>query len=119
MSVQGSAGVVGGPGMPVVAGLQVLAAEGRIQVRTNKRAVVLGINEQTLREHYEIRALVESEAVSKASLPGSDISRIAHVPYAADKALPENNPTESSDPNPALHLDIKNASCNENMKWYL
>jgi DNA-binding transcriptional regulator YhcF (GntR family) len=48
--------MVGVSSMPVREAFQILAADGLIQVRPNKGAVVLGINEQTIREHYEIRA---------------------------------------------------------------
>ncbi|EEF4054495.1 FCD domain-containing protein, partial [Salmonella enterica] len=98
---------------------QILAADGLIKVRPNKGAVVLGINEQTIREHYEIRALLESEAVAKASRPGTDISRIAQVHYAAEKALAENNSAEYSDLNQAFHMEIWNVAGNEKMKMLL
>ena len=75
---------------------------------------MLGINEQTIREHYEIRAVLESEAVAKASRPGTDISRIAQVHYAAEKALADNNSAEYSDLNQAFHMEIWNAAGNEN-----
>lgn len=63
--------MVGVSSMPVREAFQILAADGLIKVRPNKGAVVLGIKEQTIREHYEIRALLESEAVAKASRPES------------------------------------------------
>ena len=89
ITLEGIASMVGVSSMPVREAFQILAADGLIKVRPNKGAVVLGINEQTIREHYEIRALLESEAVAKASRPGTDISRIAEVHYAAEKALAE------------------------------
>lgn len=67
ITLEGIAGMVGVSSMPVREAFQILAADGLIKVRPNKGAVVLGINEQTIREHYEIRALLESEAVAKAS----------------------------------------------------
>lgn len=76
ITLEGIAGMVGVSSMPVREAFQILAADGLIKVRPNKGAVVLGINEQTIREHYEIRALLESEAVAKAS-SRTDISRIA------------------------------------------
>lgn len=69
ITLEGIAGMVGVSSMPVREAFQILAADGLIKVRPNKGAVVLGINEQTIREHYEIRALLESEAVAKASRP--------------------------------------------------
>lgn len=70
ITLEGIATMVGVSSMPVREAFQILAADGLIKVRPNKGAVVLGINEQTIREHYEIRALLESEAVAKACRPG-------------------------------------------------
>ncbi|HCL2239145.1 TPA: GntR family transcriptional regulator [Salmonella enterica subsp. enterica serovar Infantis] len=120
ITLEGIAGMVGVSSMPVREAFQILAADGLIKVRPNKgAAVVLGINEQTIREHYEIRALLESEAVAKASRPGTDISRIAQVHYAAEKALAENNSAEYSDLNQAFHMEIWNVAGNEKMKMLL
>lgn len=119
ITLEGIAKMVGVSSMPVREAFQILAADGLIQVRPNKGAVVLGINEQTIREHYEIRAVLESEAVAKASRPGTDISRIAQVHYAAEKALADNNSAEYSDLNQAFHMEIWNAAGNEKMKMLL
>ena len=119
ITLEGIASMVGVSSMPVREAFQILAADGLIKVRPNKGAVVLGINEQTIREHYEIRALLESEAVAKASRPGTDISRIAEVHYSAEKALAENNSAEYSDMNQAFHMEIWNAAGNAKMKLLL
>lgn len=119
ITLEGIARLVGVSSMPVREAFQILAADGLIQVRPNKGAVVLGINEQTIREHYEIRAVLESEAVAKASRPGTDISRIAQVHYAAEKALADNNSAEYSDLNQAFHMEIWSAAGNEKMKMLL
>ncbi|QHM73641.1 GntR family transcriptional regulator [Mixta intestinalis] len=119
ITLEGIASMVGVSSMPVREAFQILAADGLIKVRPNKGAVVLGINEQTIREHYEIRALLESEAVAKASRPGTDISRIAEIHYAAEKALAANNSAEYSDLNQAFHMEIWNTAGNEKMKMLL
>ncbi|HEC2100861.1 TPA: GntR family transcriptional regulator [Klebsiella oxytoca] len=119
ITLEGIASMVGVSSMPVREAFQILAADGLIKVRPNKGAVVLGINEQTIREHYEIRALLESETVAKASRPGTDISRIAEVHYSAEKALAENNSAEYSDMNQAFHMEIWNAAGNAKMKLLL
>ncbi|EML9690296.1 GntR family transcriptional regulator [Klebsiella oxytoca] len=119
ITLEGIASMVGVSSMPVREAFQILAADGLIKVRPNKGAVVLGINEQTIREHYEIRALLESEAVAKAPHPGTDISRIAEVHYSAEKALAENNSAEYSDMNQAFHMEIWNAAGNAKMKLLL
>ena len=47
---------------PVREAFQILARDGLIDLRQNKGATVLGLNETTIREHYEIRAALESAA---------------------------------------------------------
>ncbi len=74
--------------MPVREAFQILAADGLTKVRPNKGAVVLGINEQTIREHIpEIRALLEKVRRWLKRRHGTDISRITRVHYAAEKKI--------------------------------
>ena len=47
---------------PVREAFQILARDGLIDLKQNKGATVLGLNETTIREHYEIRAALESAA---------------------------------------------------------
>lgn len=95
ITLEGIARMVGVSSMPVREAFQILAADGLIKVRPNKGAV------------------------AKASRPGTDISRIAQVHYAAEKALAENNSAEYSDLNQAFHMEIWNVAGNEKMKMLL
>ena len=45
--------------MPVREAFQILARDGLIQLRKNKGAVVLGITETYIKEHYQLRAILE------------------------------------------------------------
>ena len=67
ITLEGIASQVGVSSMPVREAFQILAADGLIKLRPNKGAVVLGINEKTIRDHYETRAILESEAAARAS----------------------------------------------------
>lgn len=51
--------------MPVREAFQILARDGLIQLRKNKGAVVLGITETYIKEHYQLRAILESAAASQ------------------------------------------------------
>ena len=57
--------------MPVREAFQILARDGLIQLRKNKGAVVLGITETYIREHYQLRAILESAAAKLAAEPGT------------------------------------------------
>ena len=65
--------------MPVREAFQILARDGLIQLRKNKGAVVLGITETYIREHYQLRAILESAAAKLAAEPGTDIAEIEDV----------------------------------------
>ena len=45
---------------PVREAFQILSRDGLIDLKQNKGAVVLGVNETTIREHYQVRAALES-----------------------------------------------------------
>ena len=83
--------------MPVREAFQILARDGLIQLRKNKGAVVLGITETYIREHYQLRAILESAAAKLAAEPGTDIAEI-------------------EDLNRAFHNEIWSAAGNGKMK---
>ena len=81
--------------MPVREAFQILARDGLIQLRKNKGAVVLGITETYIKEHYQLRAILES---------------------AAEEALKEGNLKQYTDLNRAFHHEIWSAAGNQKMK---
>ena len=44
---------------PVREAFQILARDGLLELKQNKGAIVLGVTEKTLRDHYQIRAVLE------------------------------------------------------------
>ena len=57
--------------MPVREAFQILARDGLIKLQRNKGAVVLGINETYIREHYQLRAILESAAAEMCCAAGN------------------------------------------------
>ena len=47
---------------PVREAFQILARDGLLEVKQNKCAIVLGVTEKTIREHYQLRAALEGTA---------------------------------------------------------
>ncbi len=47
---------------PVREAFQILARDGLLELKQNKGATVLGVTEKTLRDHYQIRAVLEGYA---------------------------------------------------------
>ena len=102
--------------MPVREAFQILARDGLIQLRKNKGAVVLGITETYIKEHYQLRAILESAAASLAAEPETDISEIESVYEEAEEALKEGNFKQYTALNRAFHHELWSAAGNQNMK---
>lgn len=119
ITLDGIASQVGVSSMPVREAFQILAADGLIKLRLNKGAVVLGINEKTIRDHYETRAILESEAAAKACQQKIDISDIETAYNLAEQALKENNHTDYSKHNQGFHMEIWEAADNQKIKSIL
>ena len=86
------------------------------QLRKNKGAVVLGITETYIKEHYQLRAILESAAASLAAEPETDISEIESVYEEGEEALKEGNLKQYTDLNRAFHHEIWSAAGNQKMK---
>lgn len=102
--------------MPVREAFQILARDGLIQLRKNKGAVVLGITETYIKEHYQLRAILESSAAALAADPEADTSEIESVYEEAAEALLEGNLRQYTDLNRAFHSEIWTAAGNQKMK---
>ena len=102
--------------MPVREAFQILARDGLIQLRKNKGAVVLGITETYIREHYQLRAILESAAAKLAAEPGTDISEIEDVYHESCEALESGEAQKYTDLNRAFHNEIWSAAGNGKMK---
>ncbi|KAF5033304.1 HTH-type transcriptional repressor RspR [anaerobic digester metagenome] len=66
LSLTETAAKIGVSRTPVREAFQTLAAEGLIELRMNKGAVVKPIDENFIRDHFGIRMLLEGEAVARA-----------------------------------------------------
>lgn len=119
LTLEGIASQVGVSAMPVREAFQILAADGLIQLRPNKGAVVLGINRKTIQDHYETRALLESETAARASRDTVDITQIEKAFAMSEKALEENNTKEYTHYNQMFHMEIWTAAGNEKMRSLL
>ncbi len=112
LTLEGVASQVGVSSMPVREAFQILASDGLIRLRPNKGAVVLGVNEKTIRDHYETRAILESEAAYRASKPGVDISELETIYELSVQAYKENNASDYSHQNQGFHMAIWRAADN-------
>lgn len=113
------AGLLGVSKTPVREALQMLENEGLIRLVPNKGAIVLGITERTVREHFQIRAALESEAVAIVCETGADISDIRDIVCQSEEVIANSELEEYSNLNQAFHVAIWLASDNLRMKKML
>ena len=62
LALKETAAQLGVSATPVREALQILEREGLIELRPNRGAVVLGITEKRIRDHYQTRAALERAA---------------------------------------------------------
>ena len=61
---------------PVREAFQILARDGLLEVKQNRCAIVLGVTERTIREHYQLRAALEGTACMLCCQNNADLSKI-------------------------------------------
>ncbi|MCH3951350.1 MAG: GntR family transcriptional regulator [Acidaminococcus sp.] len=119
LTLEGTARQMGVSSMPVREALQMLASQGLVLLRPNKGAVVLGMTEKNIRDHYAVRALLESEAAALAARPGTDISGIEQVYAEMKQILAEKRFPEYKRYNESFHMAIWEAADNPKLEQLL
>ena len=102
--------------MPVREAFQILARDGLIQLRKNKAAVVLGVTETYIKEHYQLRAILEGAAARLCAAPETDISELEEIYQDSCKILENKDFSRYTDINREFHNEIWTAAGNGKMK---
>lgn len=101
---------------PVREAFQIIARDGLIKLRPNKGAIVLGITETYIKEHYQLRAILESACAGLAAGEEVDISGIRQSYEEAKNAIEVGNYRDYAQMNRDFHSEIWAASGNEKMQ---
>lgn len=101
---------------PVREAFQILARDGLIELKQNKGAVVLGINETTIREHYQVRAALEGAACALCVQNHGNLDEVEYCYHAAQEALERQDSSSYSNFNQSFHYEIWTAAGNEKLK---
>lgn len=101
---------------PVREAFQIIARDGLIKLRPNKGAIVLGITETYIKEHYQLRAILESACAGLAAGEEVDISGIRQSYEKAKNAIEVGNYRDYAQMNRDFHSEIWAASGNEKMQ---
>ena len=64
---------------PVREAFQILDRDGLIKLRQNKGAIVLGITDTYIREHYQLRGILEASAAKLVCENKADISQLEEI----------------------------------------
>lgn len=100
---------------PVREAFQILARDGLIKLRPNKGAIVLGINDTYIREHYQLRAILESACAELAAAEGVDISGIREAYESSKESLQKGDYSNYASQNREFHSEIWETAGNQKM----
>lgn len=100
---------------PVREAYQILARDGLIELKRGKTAVVRGLTPTTIREHYEVRAALESTACVLCCEREGDLGPVGENLETAKADLANDDLTSYDALNRGFHYAIWTASGNEKL----
>jgi len=106
---------------PVREAFHILASEGLLELRQNRCAIVKGISQDAMKDHYEIRILLETEALRKAcqNMNAAILQTLKEINHQGWVAKEEGNTEAYNLANQAFHMAIWEASGSEKLKSFL
>lgn len=119
LSLTDVANTLGVSRTPVREAFQALEAEGLIKLRMNRGAIVKGVDEKFIRDHYEMRALMEGEAAARAAARGMDVTALLAEVKEAKERESFVNKDYYEDLNQRIHTAIWKAADNQRLYAYL
>ncbi|MBQ7155187.1 MAG: GntR family transcriptional regulator [Synergistaceae bacterium] len=105
LPLEATARALGVSATPVREAFQILARDGLIELSQNRGAVVVGFNEKTIRDHYELRAELEAWACKLVCENEASLEGIEHCITQAREVL-KSNPERYPDYNQSFHYNI-------------
>ena len=106
---------------PVREAFQILASEGLLELRQNRCAIVKGISIEAIKDHYEMRVLLETEALRRACERMNDttLEAIKKVNEQGRRAKESGDTQAYNLANQAFHMTIWEAAESEKLKFFL
>lgn len=105
--------------MPVREAFQVLEREGLLVTNPNRRVVVKGLTKEDIKDHYEIRAMLEGEAAARASKSDLYYDELVEIQQAIEKAIENNDVGSYTVANEHFHRTVWRASESERLQTLL
>lgn len=119
LSLTEVAGQLGISRTPVREAFQELEAEGLITLRMNRGAVVNRIDRKFIQDIFEMRRLLESEAVARAAKSGMETEQLLARLYDLRDHITEVSRTTYEQLNQDIHVAIWRAADNHQLLKYL
>ncbi len=115
LSLTDTAAKLGVSRTPVREAFQALAAEGLLELRMNRGAIVVEIDEKFIQNHFELRCLLESEAVKRAVQHQVDMPKLLSLQEWAEAHMTAMSEDEYRSYNQRLHMEIWRAADNQKL----
>ena len=120
LSLTGIAEQLGISRTPVREAFQTLEAEGLIELQMNRGAIVKPIGKKFITDHYEMRALLESEAAARAAVRGlPECAALLQQLHSLLARIRDVSSEEYEELNLAVHTAIWTAADNERLYKFL
>ena len=106
---------------PVREAFQILANEGLLELRQNRCAIVKGISIEAIKDHYEMRILLETEALRRACQHMNDetLKAIQTVNKQGQRAKEAGDTEAYKLANKAFHMTILESKKKKKLKSFL
>ena len=104
---------------PVREAFQSLESEGLLTLRMNKGAIVKDIDDKFIRDHFEMRALLESEAAARAAKNGMAVENLLAALKELQPRMDRVSTAEYEALNTRIHSSIWRAADNQKLLCYL
>lgn len=106
---------------PVREAFQILATEGLLELRQNRCAIVKGVSFEAIQDHYEMRILLETEALRKACehMDENILSSIQKANLECKRAKEVHDTDAYNLANQSFHMAIWEGSRSEKLKAFL
>lgn len=105
--------------MPVREAIQMLASEGLIEMRPNRSAIVQQVPDAFIREHFDVRILLECEAVARACVHMKDFHQLKEIHAHHKEAVESGRMEDIQDTNQSFHILLWDAAGNHRLKTLL
>ena len=119
LSLTDTANLLGISRTPVREAFQELESEGLITLRMNRGAIVNKIDRKFIQDIFEMRRLLESEAVSRAAKNGMETEKLLERLYDLRDHISEVSRETYESLNQDIHTAIWNAADNHQLQKYL